>query len=142
MRKPTKIETAAAEAIASLAADWTPGRESAAWDAVWGVVMNKGYWDEPSRCVWFAIMSSVTHERRLIPCGMRGEVTREQVRYQMGLAPKPPDEDADARVVEFNRMRNRLAYLEGVASDLRRAAPALASVVNAVVASIGITEVA
>ena len=139
MRKPTKAEENAAAAVRAFAAG---GPMTDAWEAVWAVVMDQGYWHRESGLVWFATLH-VRHggnEKRLVASGLSGEVTGEEVRHRFGLGPKPPAEEADAKEVAARKARVRANYLDGVAADLRRLAPRLTELVAELTARVQDTE--
>lgn len=123
MRKPTKAEEKAAEAVQGYAAGTVSMLDT--WEAVFAVAGSDGWWHRSSGLVWFAHLSvrQGGNERQLIPCGLSGRVTDEEVKYRFQLGPKPPDEQADAKQVAFNRFKCRAEYLDGVAKELREMGP-------------------
>lgn len=129
MKKETKAEVKARESVAAFAAEPTESNRRAAWEAVWDVSLTDGWWDKVSRIVWFTMLNSVTGEKRLIPCGMSGEVTLEEVRYRFGHCPKPEEEKSSALVAELVKLRASKTWIDSVTADLRRLVPHLKDVV-------------
>lgn len=121
MRKPTKAELHAVASLKAFAENALRDRE--AWQAVWDVAMDKGFYDPETRIVWFALLNSTTHERRLIPCGMKGEITGEELRFRYGLGPQPAPEDETRLVVEYRKAIGRAKIADNVAAEIAKMVP-------------------
>jgi len=138
----TKAEQAARDAVAAFVAEPSAKNEAAAWDAVHRVSLGAGWWHQPTACVWFAYMGRAPAARRLIPVALGTEPTRAELRFRLGLGPKPESaEDADAIAGRLRRAEDRAKYLSRAAREIRRKFADLQRVVGELGGEVDATDV-